>query len=147
MMDQVSAQEDIKNQDDVGRTEPGLLGTLCEGGKKYDSKKVPVHLLPPDSLWEIAKVLGFGAQKYDEWNWYKGISYSRLFAACMRHLWQWWRRQDSDPESSLSHLAHAGCCLLFLLQEVLEKRDEQDDRPAWKLREGSEGGVTADGEW
>lgn len=116
-------------------------------GTKYDSKKVPVHLLPPDALWEIAKVLGFGAQKYDEWNWYRGIKYSRLFAACMRHLWQWWRRKDRDAESSLPHLAHAGCCLLFLLQETIEERTEEDDRPDWKLLLHTEGGVSDNGEW
>lgn len=121
-------------------------GEINEGGKKYDSKKNPVHLLPPDALWEISKVLGFGAQKYSEWNWYKGITFSRLFAAAMRHLWQWWRRKDYDAESHIRHLAHAGCCVLFLLQEVLEERTELDDRPNWKVVSRAEEGVTETGE-
>ena len=146
-MDHPSVQEDTKNQETAERTVQALSETTYEGGAKYDSKKVPVHLLPPDALWEIAKVLGFGAQKYDEWNWYRGIKYSRLIGACMRHLWQWWRRQDIDSESGLSHLAHAGCCLLFLLQEVLEKRTEEDNRPDWRVPKDSDSGVTLDGQW
>lgn len=98
-------------------------------GTKHDGGKTPLHLLPPDSMWAIADVLAFGQKKYDSWNWYGGIKWSRLFSACLRHLWQWWRGEDKDPESGLSHLAHAGCCLMFLLQFVLENRAELDDRP------------------
>jgi len=106
-------------------------------GLKYDGNKVPLHLLPPDALWAIAEVLRFGAIKYTTkegdgaWNWYEGIKWSRLFGACLRHLWQWWKGEERDLESELPHLAHAGCCLLFLLQLVLERRSQFDDRPAW----------------
>jgi hypothetical protein len=102
--------------------------TMTEG-TKYDRDKTPLHLLPPDALWAIAEVLQFGAQKYDAWNWYKGIKISRLFGACLRHLWQWWRGEDRDPESGLSHVAHAGCMLLFMLQFIVERRVELIDRP------------------
>lgn len=108
------------------------------GGLKYDADKVPLHLLPPDALWAIAEVLQFGAKKYTttescgEWNWYEGIKWSRLFGACLRHLWQWWRKEEKDAESGLSHLAHAGCCLLFLIQFVCEERHELDDRPSFR---------------
>lgn len=115
-----------------------------KGGLKFDEEKCRVDLLPSDALWEIAKVLTFGARKYSAWNWYEGISYSRLFGACLRHLYQWWRGHDNDSESSINHLAHAGCCLLFMLQFALEGRKENDDRPTWR---GTlpECGVTADG--
>lgn len=103
-------------------------------GMKFDNSKTPLELLPPDALWSIADVLKFGAQKYDVWNWYKGIRYSRMFGACLRHLWQWWRGEALDPESGLPHLSHAGCCLLFLLQHVLERRVERDDRPEWNKK-------------
>jgi hypothetical protein len=39
----------------------------------------------------------------------------RYFAALMRHLTAWWDGERADPESGLHHLAHAGCCLLFLI--------------------------------
>jgi hypothetical protein len=39
-----------------------------------------------------------------------------FFAALLRHLFAWWRGEELDPESGLSHLAHAGCCLMFLME-------------------------------
>lgn len=81
---------------------------------------------------EIAKVLDFGAKKYDSWNWSKGIAWSRVYGALLRHLFAWWRGEDRDPESGLSHLAHAGCCLVFLLQYNLTRRS-YDDRPTKEL--------------
>ena len=114
-------------------------------GDKYDGEKIPLDLLPPDALWEIAKVLAFGARKYKSWNWYKGFRYSRLWSACLRHLYQWWRGYDNDEESGLSHLAHAGCMLLFLLQLTLERRAEDgDDRPQFYPAK-EKCGVTVDG--
>ena len=97
-------------------------------GKKFDEDKLPWHLLPPDAVEEIVKVLHFGAGKYGDRNWEKGMAWHRPFAALMRHMWAWWRRDEADHETGLSHLAHAGCCLLFLL--AYEKRViGSDDRP------------------
>ena len=119
---------------------------MNDQGNKFDDEKVRVDLLPPDALWEIARVLTFGAQKYDSWNWYKGISYSRLFGAALRHLWQWWRGYDTDAESGLSHLAHVGCCVLFLLQQVIERRGDKDDRVKW-FDKPDDLGVSVDGKY
>lgn len=97
-------------------------------GRKDDGGKMPWHLLPPDAVEQIVAVLKFGATKYGDRNWEKGMAWSRPFAALMRHMWAWWRGEDRDPETGLSHLAHAGCCILFLL--AYEKRNTgKDDRP------------------
>lgn len=96
---------------------------------KYDSSKPRYDLLPPEALEEIVKVLGFGASKYEPRGWEKGLPYSRYFGAVMRHLWAWWRGEDLDPESGLSHLAHAGACVLFLLAYVKWGHQTTDDRP------------------
>lgn len=89
-------------------------------GKKFDNGKIPLHLLPTEALKEIGKVLSFGAEKYDPWNWKCGMKWSRLSGAALRHLFAWLEREDKDSETGLSHLAHAGCCILFLLTyEVL----------------------------
>jgi hypothetical protein len=82
---------------------------------KHDAAKLPYDLLPSDAVEEIVRVLDFGAGKYGADNWAQGMAWSRPFAALMRHMWAWWRGEDNDPESGLSHLAHAGCCVLFLL--------------------------------
>lgn len=94
---------------------------------KLDSDKVPLELLPFESLIEVGKVLAFGAQKYGRYNWRQGMEWTRLVGAILRHLSAWMLGEDKDPESGLSHLAHAGCGILFLLAYEL-KTIGTDDR-------------------
>lgn len=117
------------------------MSELVEGAKS-DQGKVGVHLLPSDPLIEIAKVLDFGAKKYAAYNWTKGIKWSRVFAASLRHMWAWFKGEDRDPESGLSHLAHAGCCILFLLQYELTRRSF-DDRPVNEYKDEVSNPITS----
>lgn len=86
-----------------------------EAAVKFDGGKTRLELLPFDALSEVADVLAFGAQKYGPHNWCGGMQWSRLIGAALRHIFAWAMGQDKDPETGLSHLAHAGCCILFLL--------------------------------
>lgn len=99
------------------------------GGIKHDQDKLRYDLIPFDVLEEYVKVLTFGANKYSSRNWEAGFNWSRCFAAALRHLTSWFRGQDKDPETGLSHLAHAMCCVTFLLAFELRKAGT-DDRPA-----------------
>lgn len=99
-----------------------------EEGVKFDDGKTPYDLLAPEMLENTASVLGFGAAKYGARNWERGMSWSRVFAALMRHLWAWWRGERLDPESGLPHLSHASCCLMFLIAYE-ERGHGTDDRP------------------
>lgn len=96
-------------------------------GKKYDGGKPGMHLLPYFPLQEMARILDYGARKYDAHNWRRGIHYSRLIAATLRHLGQFTEGVDKDEESGLSHVAHAAVNLVFLL-EMIRSRSELDDR-------------------
>jgi hypothetical protein len=97
------------------------------GGLKYDSGKPPLSLIDRHALEAIGQVLAFGAQKYAAHNWRKGIVYSRLIDAALRHLYAFADGEDNDPESGLSHVAHAGCCVIFLLG-LMHAKPEMDDR-------------------
>ena len=99
------------------------------GGTKHDSGKPPMSLLDTKWLTGVAEVLGFGAKKYAAHNWRKGIAYSRLSDAALRHLMAFNAGEDLDPESGLPHLHHASCCLMFL-SNMSATRPELDDR--WK---------------
>jgi hypothetical protein len=88
-------------------------------GQKKDAGKLPLELLPTRPLEAVAAVLAFGAQKYRPNGWRAGIAYSRVYAAVLRHLWAWWRGEDSDSETGLPHLAHAACEIFFLLDYTL----------------------------
>lgn len=99
---------------------------------KYDQEKADWSMMPWDSVEEILKVLEFGKRKYSAWNWAQGdgFKYSRIFNSLMRHMFAWFRGEDNDPESGLSHLAHAGCNILFLIYFVKHKNKykNNDDR-------------------
>ena len=99
-------------------------------GVKYDGEKPKMHLLPPKAINEVAKVLTFGAQKYDEENWRKLEDLqSRYSSGALRHIFAHLDSEDLDPESGLSHLAHAICCLLFKLEIELENAKIEEERP------------------
>jgi hypothetical protein len=88
-----------------------------ESRKSVESAGKPrLDLLPTVALEQIGAVLTFGASKYGDNNWRRGARWGRYYAALLRHLYAWWRGEDCDPETGLSHLAHAACCLLFLME-------------------------------
>ena len=76
-------------------------------GKKDDNGKIRMDLIPPEAIFAFAEVLTFGAKKYTDRNWEKGIELDRLFAATQRHLWAMWKGELIDPESNLPHSYHA----------------------------------------
>jgi len=96
-------------------------------GRKDDTGKLRYDLIPPEALEELAKVLTFGATKYDDRNWEKGMNWGRVFGAAMRHMWSWWNGKNVDVETGYSHLSHALTCIAFLI--TYEKRKAGvDDR-------------------
>jgi len=90
-------------------------GESGDGALKYDDGKPPLQLLPGGSLVDVARVMQHGASKYGATNWTRGMAWTRLVGATLRHVYAWAGGEDTDRESNLPHLAHAVCCLLFLL--------------------------------
>lgn len=96
-------------------------------GTKFDQEKPDMSLLSPIALLKIAEVMTYGKKKYAAHNWRGGLAWSRIIAAAIRHILSWLGGESKDPETGLSHLAHASCCLMFLL-EFEVTRPELDDR-------------------
>jgi hypothetical protein len=71
--------------------------------------------MPWDALAEVVRVLMFGMSRYGRNNWTKGMDWTRLSDAAIRHIIAWQQGQDRDEESGIHHLAHAACGLLFLV--------------------------------
>jgi len=85
-------------------------------GIKYDNEKLDWSLLPYEQVEEVVKVLHLGAKKYSPDNWKYVQPYrTRYFNATMRHLMAWFMGERYDKETNISHLAHAICCLLFMM--------------------------------
>jgi hypothetical protein len=84
--------------------------------RKRDGGKLAWDLLPWQQVQDIVQVLTYGAQKYTGEGWkHTPDASNRYFAALMRHLVAWRSGRVLDEETGLSHLAHAGACLLFLM--------------------------------
>lgn len=98
---------------------------IAREGHKDDHGKARLELVHPSLMFALGSVLAKGAEKYEPWNWAKGMKWSRVFGAMMRHLWAWWAGRgptsknfvfgDTDDEWRFSHLWHAACCLMFLI--------------------------------
>lgn len=99
-----------------------------EQGKHFDQGKPPLALLSRLALEDTAHVLAFGAEKYEPHNWRKGISWTSIMNSALRHLMAFNDGEDLDPESGLSHLAHAMCDVMFLLEYTHEEETPNDDR-------------------
>lgn len=85
-------------------------------GVKYDGDKPEFSLLPKGVLQPVLRVLGFGKKKYAADNWQRvDNARERYYNAMQRHITSWWEGEAADPETGENHLAHAACCILFLL--------------------------------
>jgi hypothetical protein len=85
-------------------------------GRKDDAGKARWDLVPWRAMADVVDVLTYGAVKYGDDNW-RHISSprERYFAAAMRHILAHYTGRAIDEETGRPSLAHAVCCLLFLL--------------------------------
>lgn len=85
-------------------------------GRKDDKDKLDWALLPLHPIRDVIKVLMWGEKNYNRDNW-QLVANSRIryYNAAMRHITAWFEGKKSDPDTKLPHLAHAVCCLLFLM--------------------------------
>lgn len=98
-------------------------------GLKYDSEKSRLDLISPIATGFLARVLGFGAEKYSANNWRLGIPMSKLIAASQRHLEAIKAGIDFDHETGLPHAAHLMCEAMFMCEQLVSLRHNMyDDR-------------------
>lgn len=129
---------------------------LTDGGAKPTNpkdavgiRKAPLSTLPATVLIDVALVLGTsvaalpvrvtleaglgmmeGARKYGRHNYRKtGVRASVYYDATLRHCMQWFRGEDIDPDSNLSHVTKAICSLVVLRDASIQPGMLTDDRP------------------
>lgn len=100
-------------------------------GLRYNTGKLPYHLISPLATRELARVLGKGAEKYAERNWENGLVWTECEGSLERHLEKWKLGEEYDPESGCLHMAHVLCNAMFLLHFQLTGTGK-DDRPIYK---------------
>lgn len=97
-------------------------------GIKHDEEKPRWSLLPARALAVLVQVYTFGAKKYSDRNWEKGMNYDKLIDAINRHMNAYWCGELYDPESGLHHMAHAAFSCLALVEYSLTQKGK-DTRP------------------
>lgn len=97
------------------------------GGIKNDADKLRMDLIPIEAIYAVCEVMAHGAKKYGDHQYRNGFAWNRLYSAALRHLFSWQEGSDRDLETGFSHIAHAACCLLMLLDHV-EADYGYDDR-------------------
>jgi hypothetical protein len=99
-------------------------------GIKFDDDpdKLRWDLMPWREAEQIVEILTIGANKYADDNWkYIPNLRRRYFAAAMRHFIKWFMGFKYDKETKKNHLAHALCCIMFLLWQDNENENKKDD--------------------
>lgn len=104
---------------------------------KFDQDKNRLDLLSPIWVMGVGQVLTYGAKKYSDNNWREGngLKVTRLLGACLRHVFAFMGGENVDPETGMSHLYHASCCLMFASELYLTKGKTCDDRWTTELKE------------
>lgn len=115
---------DVRNQSLPPIDPDGYSFRLSDGrvlrppqhGVKADAGKDRWSLLPWEQIGDVVRVLTYGAKKYPPNNWKKIVEWEDRYAsAAMRHIASRLAGERRDPETGLPHLAHAVCCLLFMM--------------------------------
>ena len=94
-------------------------GAVCPNcsenrGFKKDAGKPRPGLVSAEAMMGLSRVLAYGAKKYSDDNWRKGMPYRRVTDALMRHLFAFLGGEDRDPETGELHIDHIQCNAHFL---------------------------------
>lgn len=77
------------------------------GAQREKLGAIPYDLVPFQELTEAyARVAEYGAQKYDAWNWSKGLPRVQLLGSLLRHTFAYLRGEERDSGPKGSGLLH-----------------------------------------
>lgn len=126
----VPHQYDAHERDDAWRYANALAPKKHDEkpkAKTDDDGKDPLSYLPWDGVRAVSRVQAYGHRKYHDYNNFrKGMEVGRNLSCALRHIASFMEGETNDPESKESHLAHAACRLLFVLQNQHDKVDIDD---------------------
>jgi len=96
---------------------------MKKGGLRFNEGKLKWSLVSWKALEPMVRVLMFGADKYDDHNWKKGLKYTEVCESLQRHLNAFIEGADNDEESKISHVGHIMCNAMFLSYMFLFRKD------------------------
>ncbi len=98
-------QKSDKEKKQLGNKEAG----------RFDDGKVRHDLIPAWAIEELARVYTYGAEKYDDNNWWKGMKWTKVMGPLERHYNKWKRGSVIDRESGVYHLAQVAWNAIALM--------------------------------
>ena len=103
-------------------------------GLRYNTGKPQLSLVleAPNALRGVARVLEFGAKKYDRSNWKRGLPYTEITDSLLRHMLAFFEGEELDAESGLPHTDHIATNALFLSEMRVHKPECDDRSPTHK---------------
>lgn len=96
-------------------------------GLRYNQGRIRVDLLPPFATEQMAKVITKGSEKYAPRNWEKGMPWTTVLASLKRHLLDWEKGEDVDPDDGQLLMAKVLTNAAFLV-EYYKIYPQGDDR-------------------
>ena len=98
----------------------------------YDGSLVDAMSILTDYWDDCARVFEYGAKKYEDWNWLKGMKWSTNLASLTRHIMAILKDKDAliDSESGISHFGHI-LCNLVMFRYSITKYPENNDLPTF----------------
>lgn len=93
---------------------------------KYDDDKCRLDLVEPSLIEAVGWIRTFGIKKYPEVYGYKKLEPWRIMGALLRHINAYRSGEKVDAESGYSHLWHAACNLMFLIELERESKNDED---------------------
>lgn len=84
-------------------------------GSKDKVGKAELDLIPYEGLEGTSRGLAYGRNKYGRGNFKKGLPWTDIIAALLRHGSKWANGEELDKESGLCHLDHIAANAAILL--------------------------------
>lgn len=97
-------------------------------GLRYNDGKLKWSYVHFESLEPMVRVLMFGAQKYQPFNWQKGLKKDEILESMQRHLAKLIDGEQNDPESGLPHIGHIMCNAMFYQYMIIKEGKRSDDK-------------------
>lgn len=129
--------EDLISNKDLAK-EKGFESKNKVGAVKNDALKPRMSLIPQLAKYDVAKVMTFGEEKYEAYNWMNGFKWTLLQDAVDRHMTAFLCGEDNDPESGLPHLAHLAASCMMALENCYLHPELDDRSEIWKTEAGKQ---------
>ena len=82
-------------------------------GLRFNEGKIRWSLMHYKSMEPMVRVLMYGAEKYSDNNWQKGLNKKEILECLQRHLAALMDGETHDKESGLPHIGHILCNAMF----------------------------------